>query len=43
VGGPRIPNHLIVYEVRDDGVVYVFTVVHGSRSYRRIVHDRLKP
>ena len=34
------PNHVVVFEVRDDGTVYVFTVVHGSRAYRRIVRGR---
>ena len=33
------PNRLVVYEVRGDGV-YVLTVVHGSRAYRRIVRGR---
>ena len=34
------PNHLVVYELRDDGFVYVFAVVHGSRAYHRIVRKR---
>ena len=35
------PNHLVVYEVRPDAV-YVFAIVHGSRSYQRLVRKRLQ-
>jgi plasmid stabilization system protein ParE len=34
------PNHLIVYEVRDDGA-YVVAVVHGAQNYGGMVRKRL--
>jgi plasmid stabilization system protein ParE len=36
------PNHLILYEMRDRDVI-VLAVVHGARSYKRLLLERLKP
>jgi len=34
------PNHLILYDIRPDGV-YVLAVVRGSRKYTEILRGRL--
>jgi plasmid stabilization system protein ParE len=35
------PHHLVLYEIRGRDV-YVFAVVHGSRSYQKLLRERLK-
>jgi toxin ParE1/3/4 len=34
------PNHLILYDLRDDGV-YVLAVIQGSRRYAMLLRKRL--
>ncbi len=36
------PNHLILYDLRTDGV-YVLAIIRGSRRYAKILKDRLQP